>query len=338
MLEKILDFPTQVADAFTGTKSLELAADYDKITDIVVLGMGGSGIVGDFLHVLLRNSTVPLYVNKHILSPRFVSKNTLVLAVTYSGKTRETLDALWNCRKLGAKMIVVTSADELKSTCYEKKIPCVTTPKNGHSRASLGYMLAPLLYTLQKIGILQEVDNYITETVEIRNSIRDACSPESPLERNPARSLDLELLGRFPIIYGVCNFTDAVALRWKQMFNENSKIHCYCDAFPELLHNEIEAWEGDGYTHENYALILLRDSIYEQEIGLQGKIRETKYLVHQKGSKIFDVRSKGRSELARLLSLSYLGDLTSAYLAIAKGVDSSSVHNIDFMKKCEFGG
>jgi glucose/mannose-6-phosphate isomerase len=325
MLESVLAFPSQVSHALSIVKCLDI--DYDKISDIVILGMGGSGIVGDYLRVLLRNSPIPFHVNKHSVPPKFIGKSTLVIAVTFSGKTRETLDALNACVQSGAKAVLVTSKHEPD---YESKVPCITIPENGYSRASLGYMLVPLLYLLQDANILEKVDRDITETVEVLNQIKQECKPEVPLKKNPARSLASELLGRLPIIYGEYNFTDAVALRWKQMLNENAKTHCYYDIFPELLHNEIEAWDEPG-NEQKYALILLRDSLYERESGLQERIAATKYIVQQKSS-TFELWSRGRSELARLLSLTYLGDLVSVYLAKAKGVDASRVRNIELLK------
>ena len=143
----------------------------------------------------------------------------------------------------------------------------------------------------------------VIETVEVLNNIKEKCDPELPIAKNVARSLAFELLGRFPIVYAEHNFTDSVAIRWKQQFNENSKVHCYYDIFPELLHNEIEAWDTVGNVHGNYALILLRDSIYEQEVGLQEKINAAEYMIQQKGAKICEYWAEGRSELSRLLSL-----------------------------------
>jgi glucose/mannose-6-phosphate isomerase len=325
MLESVLAFPSQVNHAFTKAKSLDV--DYGGISDIVFLGMGGSGIVGDYLRVLLRNSSVPFHVNKHSVPPKSVGKNTLVLAVTYSGKTRETLDALATCIKSGAKAVLVSSNTQVDNW---NNIPCITIPENGHSRASLGYLLVPLLYVLQDANILKKVDRDITETVDILNQIKQECKPELPLKKNTARALASELQGKLPIIYGEYSFTDVVALRWKHMFNENAKTHCYCDTFPELLHNEIEAWD-EPESDQKYSLILLRDSLYERETGLQDKIAATKYMVKQKSS-IFEFWSRGRSELARLLSLTFLGDLVSVYLAKAKGVDATKVRNIDLIK------
>jgi glucose/mannose-6-phosphate isomerase len=164
--------------------------------------------------------------------------------------------------------------------------------------------------------------------------IKDECSPSVSLNRNPARSLASELLDKLPIIYGEYNFTDIVAMRWKQQLNENAKTHCYCDLFPELVHNEIEALAEKKEFNE--IIMLLRDSIYEHEVDLQGKINATKEVVQQHGGRILEFWSEGNSELARLLSLTYFGDLTSIYLAIAKSVDPSSIPNIEFVKRSNF--
>ena len=119
MLDRVLNFPTQVLEALEMKKELDLCFNYDKISNLVVLGMGGSGIVGDFIRVLLRNSRIPLYVNKHLLPPPYIDENSLVIGVTYSGKTRETLDTLWSCKHAGAKTVVVTGGEALRSSCYE---------------------------------------------------------------------------------------------------------------------------------------------------------------------------------------------------------------------------
>lgn len=188
---------------------------------------------------------------------------------------------------------------------------------------------------LQNGGLLSSRNCDILETIEVLKKIKKECSPDVPLRRNPARSLAFDLQDSFPIIYGEYNFTDVVAMRWKQVFNENSKVHCYYDLFPELLHNEIEAWNGGERVYESFMPIFLRDSIYEREVGLQAKITATKYILQQKTT-MFEFWSLGRSELARLLSLCYLGDFTSVYLAIAKGNDASVTQNIEFIKGFKF--
>jgi glucose/mannose-6-phosphate isomerase len=48
---------------------------------------------------------------------------------------------------------------------------------------------------------------------------------------------------------------------------------------------------------------------------------------------VFELWTKGKGELARLLSLSYMGDFVSVYLAILMGNDPSVIPNIEQLKK-----
>ena len=67
-----------------------------KPDKIVVTGLGGSAIGGDLLRTyLLGDLNIPVVVNRHYNLPAFVGKNTLLLAVSYSGNTEETLSAVF---------------------------------------------------------------------------------------------------------------------------------------------------------------------------------------------------------------------------------------------------
>lgn len=336
MLQKVVDFPSQISLAYESLKDHPAltSASAGKISSIVVLGMGASGVVGDFVRVLLRNSPIPIHVRKSAKLPSFVNNETLVVAITYSGKTRETLDALNTSISCGARNVVITSSFELDSVCGKENIPCIKIPENGFPRATLGYMLVSVLGVLHKLGIAPSFDSDVAEALEVLDDIKNQCGPEVSQKSNPARLLGHSLVGRFPVIYGESDFTDVAALRWKQQINENSKTHCYYDVFPELLHNEIEAWHRPEKGQiRDYALLLLRDSIHERETGLEDKIEAAKHVAESKGATVFDLWTRGRSELSRILSLCYMGDFVSVYLAISRDVDPGPVHNIEQLKQ-----
>lgn len=336
MLQKVSDFPSQVLLAYASLNGHKMPSQFseEKIANIVIMGMGASGVVGDFVKVLLRNQAIPIYVQKSSKLPRFVNSDSLVVSITYSGKTRETLDALNSSISAGAKNLVMTSSYELGAICAGKNIPWISVPENGFPRATLGYMLVAILGALNKLGIGTSIDADIAEVLAVLREVKKQCGPGVPQNSNPARLLALALLGRFPVVYGESEFTDVVALRWKQQINENAKAHCYTDVLPELLHNEIESWHHPDNAHvRDYALLLLRDSVREHEEGLDAKVEAAKHLAEVKGAKVYDLWTRGKSELARLLSLCYLGDFVSVYLAIARGIDPGPVHNIEQLKK-----
>jgi glucose/mannose-6-phosphate isomerase len=336
MLQKVIEFPSQLTSALEHSRAdkLSLSTVSGKISGIVVVGMGASGVVGDFVKVLLRNAPIPVQVQKNFALPAFVNNETLVIAITYSGKTRETLEALNASIERGAKNLVVTSSFELGSYCLRKSIPCIQVPENGFPRATLGFMLVSVMDALHKLHVAGSLEADVKETIAILNEIKMQCGPEMPEKSNPARLLARALVGRFPVIYGESDFTDVVAVRWKQQMSENAKAHCYHDAFPELLHNEVESWHlSDNGQVKEYALLFLRDSVWESQTGMDGKIDAAKRLAEGKGAKVYDLWTRGKSELARLLSLCYVGDYVSVYVALSRGVDPGPVHNIEQMKK-----
>jgi len=337
MVQKVIDFPFQVAEAYSmSINQRELPPEFDgKFSSVVILGMGGSGVAGDFVRVLLRNSRIAVHACKNSRPPAFVNRGTLVIAITYSGKTQETLEALDASLNSEAKCIVVTASRELGSLCEEKKIPWIFTPWNGYSRASFGYILVPVLGILNRIGLFPTLESDISEAIMVLNEIREECGPNVTLHKNPARLLALALADALPVTYGEYNFTDVVALRWKQQLNENAKVHCYYDIFPELLHNEIEAWDG-GTGHaeqgEHSVLMFLRDSMHERDNHFEQRIEAAKYLAERNGAKVFELWTKGKSELARLLSLTYMADFVSIYLAASRGINPEVTDNIDYIK------
>ena len=91
MLKVLEQFPQQCKDALTLPKGMSITGN---ITSILVCGMGGSAIGGDLLKSYLSDSNLPVFVNRNYGIPRFVDSTTLVFAISYSGNTEETLEAV----------------------------------------------------------------------------------------------------------------------------------------------------------------------------------------------------------------------------------------------------
>ncbi len=323
MLNKVADLPVQLLQSLSLKDSIP---SFDGIDEVAVIGMGGSGIVGDFIKTVVKDHMV--HVVKGSDLPR-LGDRTLVIAVTYSGGTKETLAALNKAKEYTNKIVMITSSKDMEQLCNKQGIGCVRVVNNSYSRASLGYMLAPALLVLENSRILSSACKDIREASDLLSTIAGDKSRLGMLKRSMLRR-------SLAVIYGD-EFTRAAALRWKQMLNENAKMQCYYDVYPELLHNEIEVWYEHNISDDT-ALILLRDEMYEMEqadngYDLYAIINKSKRLISSKGMNVTEVWSVGRSPLARLLSLSYIGDLLSVHLASARGVDPTKIPNIDYIKK-----
>jgi glucose/mannose-6-phosphate isomerase len=165
-----------------------------------------------------------------------------------------------------------------------------------------------------------------TKTVE---KVVGENAPEKPVQDNFAKTLAAGINGTVPEIYGF-GFYRSVAQRFKQQFNENSKVPSKWDFFSELNHNEIVGWESNGALGECFSTVFLRDKNESEEI--RSRIETTKTLLHS-GSKIFEVWNHGGCALARMLSTVCIGDFTSVYLAVLRCVDPTPVENINVLKE-----
>lgn len=161
--------------------------------------------------------------------------------------------------------------------------------------------------------------------------IREKFHPKVPKRDNPAKSLAIKLYGKIPIIYGVSNLTDIVAIRWKGQLNENAKTPAFFNIFPELNHNEIMGFEGSGELLKNFQVIVLR-SPYENNRVKEG-IDITLSIINSKVGGTTELWPEGESALEHMLYHVVFGDYMSAYLAILNNKDPKEIGSIDEFKK-----
>ena len=68
--------------------------DFKNINHIVFAGMGGSGTIGDIFESILSKKKIHVNVVKGYLLPKTVDRDTLVVIVSVSGNSAETLAIL----------------------------------------------------------------------------------------------------------------------------------------------------------------------------------------------------------------------------------------------------
>lgn len=302
-----------------------------KPRNILVAGMGGSAIGGEILREwLIDRISIPIEVCKDYILPAYVNEDTLVFAVSYSGETEETLTAFIEAMKRKSMVVSITSGGRLQKFSEKLGVPFVRVPEGLAPRIAFPYLFFPMIQLLKQFDIISGYEEEIEEAIQVLENIRDENAPAVPLKENFAKKLAWELKDSVPIVYGFRQYCP-VARRLKSQFNENSKIPSFFDVFPELNHNEIMGWEARGEFTKIFLVILIRDENEPPEI--RHKIELTKELALQKAKKVLEIHAKGEGKLARMLSVLYLGDLTSVYLAILHGVDPLPVETISKLKK-----
>ena len=204
-LEAVAGLPEQLAHAHevAGSVHADAFPRGDLIRNIVVLGMGGSGISGDVVAAAFNDELpVPLTVLKQIRTPAFVGPETLAIAVSYSGDTEETVSMASSAVERGAQLVAISCGGRLADVARDAGALHLPCPPGFMPRAAIGALVAPLLVTLFRAGLAPGAHaNLVTAQAQLARR-RDRCVPEMTGAANPARELARRLDRTIPVVYG----------------------------------------------------------------------------------------------------------------------------------------
>jgi glucose/mannose-6-phosphate isomerase len=308
----------------------KISLSYSEPENVVVAGMGGSAIGGELLKDWARGRLrVPVEVCRGYSLPAYVNERSLVLVVSYSGETEETLGCFLDAVRRGCMVFCVSSGGSLLGFAERLGVPFLRVPSGLAPRAALPYLFTPLLVVLEKLWGVSGVSEGLSEAVDVLGRVGGECTVEVPVSGNVAKGLAVGVNGSVPVAYGFGVFR-GVAQRFKTQFNENAKVPSKWEYFSELDHNEVVGWERAGGLAGCFSAIFIRDK--NEPVEVRSRIEITKGLMPE-GSKLFEVWSRGESELARMLSAVCVGDCASVYLAVLRGVDPTPVSTISLLKQ-----
>ena len=329
----MLSFCSEAAKHYENAAKLaeKLRISYRKPKKIVVAGMGGSGIGGELLKDWSKDTaTVPIEVCKDYHLPAYVDEDTLVITTSYSGETEETLSVFLETFRKKCMMIAISSGGTLQSFAEKLDVPFLQVPKGMAPRATLPYLFMPLTVILHEIGVAPSIRDDLSETVKVLKKVSGENSPEVSAGDNPSKTLASGIFTTVPTIYGF-EFYRAVAQRFKTQINENSKNPAKWEYLPELDHNEVVGWEKAREFAKCFSVVFIRDK--EESAEIRKRILVSREIIQKTLDKIFEVWAQGQSRLARMSSVICVGDFTSVYLSLLRGVDPTPVVTIDFLKR-----
>jgi len=328
---QIHGLPGQCREAWNKALQFQLPAEYAKVNKILILGMGGSAIGGDLLKSLGGATSTPLIVvHRDYDLPGWVDDNTLVVASSYSGNTEETLSGFTAALDNKCKKLVISTGGRLSSLAREKGVPVFTIEHVSPPRAALGYSLVPLLAIMQNLGLVSGKSAEVESMVHTLEKLCQTWQEDTPAEHNQAKKIALNLAGKIVVIYGA-GILSSVARRWKTQINENSKSWAFFEVLPELNHNAVIGYRYPDKLREHIFVLMLRcPSLHPRTLiryRVTGEILEHSRIQYQ----VLD--SEGANPLKHVMSMVYLGDWVSYYLAILNGIDPTPVPDIDLLKK-----
>ncbi|HEU4894637.1 MAG TPA: bifunctional phosphoglucose/phosphomannose isomerase [Acidimicrobiia bacterium] len=299
-------------------------------SEVLYTGMGGSGIAGDYAAAVALPTGTRVAVHKGYgpIPPWAIRVRPLVIAASYSGNTEETLDMVVSASESGLPVATVTTGGRLGDLTVQNKWATITVPAGMQPRAAAGYMVGAAVRLLEGA---KSLDDHRLAFIEAADLADEMTTEDSPAWQ-AAADLAEALAGRVTVVYGGGPISSVAAQRWKTQINENAKVPAWYSSFPELDHNEIVGWETmPEMTREHVALVALSDEADHDRVRLRVKI--TRELTESAVPWVGEVTARGRSRLARLVSLTVVGDLVSWMLAERLGVDPTPVVTIESLKQ-----
>ena len=314
-------FPEFLLDAIKIGEGAQLSAASEGIDNVVITGLGGSGIGGTIISQLVAHELrVPVVVHKNYGIPNFVTKNTLLIGCSYSGNTEETLNAVNAAESKGAQIACITSGGELARLANDNNWNCITVPGGNPPRAMLAYSLTQLFFLFIHYRLIS--DDYLDQLKSAQKLLLS--EKESIIAL--ANSIVPQVNGKRIVAYGGAVFTGVIE-RFRQQLNENSKQLAWHHALPEMNHNELVGWGGGD---DSIAVLLFRSDFDNPRTKIRMDLSQK--IFRNYTSTVLELNAKGKSLVEQAYYHILLGDWISILLAESNNVDPVEIKVIDYLK------
>jgi len=317
----VKDYTSHLRKAVEIGKSTKFHVAKKMLSNIVVTGLGGSGIGGTIVSQLVgKDLKVPMLVNNDYTLPNFVGANTLVIVSSYSGNTEETLSALDIAMERGAEIACVSAGGRVIELAKEKGFNYIQIPTGIPPRGSFGMNSPQLFYVLKAYGFID--DSFEKELLDAADSL------DKNEEAIQAEALEMakKIKGTIPVIYSDAAYA-GVSIRLRQQINENAKMLCWHHVFPEMNHNELVGWAGGD---KRFSVIMMRTE--GDHVRTQMRMNLCKSIFKKHTDTVVEMHAKGDTVIERSYYLIHLGDWLSVLLADMNEVDAIEVDVIDYLK------
>jgi glucose/mannose-6-phosphate isomerase len=262
--------------------------------------------------------------------PACVTHASLALLASYSGRTEETIALDDEARARGVSRLGLSTGGELGARWSSDGVAWRALPSGMPPRAALYASWLAVTRLLGSLGWLSDPDALWREAARSLRARVSSWGLSAAENGNPAKQLARELIGRPIVIYAESRL-EPIATRWRNQINENAKLLGHSSAIPELNHNEVVGWERAGDPARGAVVVILRDGL-EAEPNV-ARLALTAEFLGRQGVRVLEPEPPTGGALARAVTLAWLGDLVSFYLAMLNGVDPTPVAALDEFKR-----
>jgi glucosamine--fructose-6-phosphate aminotransferase (isomerizing) len=308
MLKEIFEQPSAARDTILGRVSLDrgqvfleelnIAPDvFRSLQKVTIVACGTSwhaGLVGKYLIEALAQVPVEVdYGSEYRYRNPIISGGELAIVITQSGETADTLAALREAKRKGARSVAICNVvgsmatREAEGTVYTHAGPEIGVASTKAFTAQLVALQLLALYLAQVRGTLSqtEIRRHIEQLLQLPQTIEQAIKASAPIERIAERfynRTDFLFLGR--------GINYPIALEGALKLKEISYIHAEGYPAGEMKHGPI------ALIDERMPVVAIApdDHVFEKMVG---NVQEAK----ARGGSVIAVTSEGDGRMAEIL-------------------------------------
>ena len=351
MLAAVASSGAQMREAITTTDRELLAkiSKGDQPRNILIAGLGGSGVGGDVLRAVIGQSIpVPIISERSHSLSGWVGPMDVVIGVSCSGMTEETLSTTAEAGRRGARVITIGAGGsdlEKLSGSISGAVHFAIDAKGRSPRASLWTHATPLLMVANALGIAHIDEKEFEVAADLMDELSVANGPSVPLGQNCAKALALSCAESLPMVWGTGMIGATAAGRFMAQLAENAKIPAAHGELPEVGHNQIVTFDGvlagaapardifsdnDGEIDRRTHLYILRDT--NEHPAVEKRIGIISQIASDRNVPVTLIQAKDGHPISRLASLIVPTDWASVYAGLALGIDPSQISTINELK------
>jgi glucose/mannose-6-phosphate isomerase len=306
--------------------------DRGPVRNLLFAGMGGSAMSGDVVRTMAADAPFPITGVRGYALPSWVGPDDLVVAVSCSGATEETLAIADQAQERGVRwMAIAAGGSPLAQRASDAGVPFLQVDNGTRApRASLWALTIPALGVAELCGAGDLLAGAAAWADAI-DAETTASGPDSATDGNPAKQLALSLLDHVPMIWGTTPLTAVGAYRFMAQLAENADQPAAHGELPEANHNQVVVLDGTSDQARAVALVLLRDADEHPQVRRRAEV--SAQIARDHGLTVIEFDVDGATASERFARGVHRIDLATVYLALLLGVDPSGIAPITLLKQ-----
>lgn len=325
---------SQVQQIWQEAQKLNIDPSYRDIQNVVVAGMGGSALGTHVIQTVFKEELkVPVIIAPDYTVPTFVNEKTLVIASSYSGRTEETLAAVADAQKKGAKIAGITSGGQLAEFLRQNNYPSIVFDPTFNPckspRMALGYSVFGQIALFAQVGLLSITETEYNDVLKTIAATHLQVGANVPQESNASKILAFEMVGRIPVLT-IAEHLEGAAHVFANQINENSKTFSEYRVIPELNHHLMEGLQFPESNSHNLLFVTFHSDLYGKSN--QRRVELTEQVLEQNHIEFRTHKLIGQTKLGQAFELLTIGGYTSFYLALLNGQNPRPNPWVDWFK------